>query len=344
MKPTKKVFAVTGNESVVRTVLEGLIGFKAITVIMTVASFDVFAKVFDKNKSVVCRAEAVPTEVPSADVIQVYATDSNTRIYGVNNIINIKSNIIRQFMEIADLCDIDIGDHVSNASDKSPRKSDCLFCKLLAGKPVHYQASLYESENFLVIPGSGAFIDGYLMILPKPHVMSCAELPLNLRLEMLDVIDDVNYILERMYGKHVLIWENGSGMEGKGKPKTSIVHAHIHACPSELNVEGTTTATGIPINPININDLHEYKSDSYLLIRDYNNQWYISYDSELYIPRQYVRQLIALEHNIQGELWNWRRFPFWDNVEKTGNDFMDFIRHNYDKLSPRIRKATHNFI
>lgn len=344
MKPTRKVFAVTGNESAVRTVLAGLIGFKAITVIMTVASFDVFAKVFDKNKSVVCRAEDVPAEFPSADVIPVYATDSNTKIYGINNIINIQSNIVRQFMEIADACNIDIGDHVSNASDKSPRKSDCLFCKLLAGKPVHYQASLYESENFLVIPGSGAFIDGYLMILPKPHVMSCAELSEDIRAEMLDVIDDIKYILELMYGKHVLVWENGSGMEGKGKPKTSIVHAHIHACPSEINIIGTTYATGIPVNLIKIEDLPEYKSDSYLLIRDFNNKWYISSDPELYIPRQYVRQLVALEHNIQSELWNWRRFPFWDNVEKTGDDFLNFIRYNYNKLSPRIRQATAKFI
>ena len=64
----------------------------------------------------------------------------------------------------------------------------------------------------------------------------------------------------------------------------------------------------------------------------------------MYIPRQYVRQMIALEHNINSELWNWRRFPFWDNVEKTGNTFLDYVKNNYGELSTRIKKATRKFI
>ena len=77
---------------------------------------------------------------------------------------------------------------------------------------------------------------------------------------------------------------------------------------------------------------------------DYDGSWHISNDTNLYIPRQYVRQLIALEHNINGDLWNWREFPFWDNVAKTGNSFIDFVKINYEMLSPRIQKATQKFI
>ena len=35
---------------------------------------------------------------------------------------------------------------------------------------------LYETENFLAVPGLGAFYDGYVMIVPKSHIMSFAEL------------------------------------------------------------------------------------------------------------------------------------------------------------------------
>ena len=103
-----------------------------------------------------------------------------------------------------------------------------------------------KAKNFLVIPGSGAFIDGYLMILPKVHVMSCAELNFEQRMEMLEVIRDVKDILKGTYKSKVLVWENGSGLDGKGKPKTSIVHAHIHVCPSKLNISETTNAMGTP--------------------------------------------------------------------------------------------------
>ena len=344
MKATRKVFSVKGEDSIVRAVLNGLIGFKAVTVLSDIITPDVMDQVFANNKSLVCRADNIPYSVLNTDVVNVLATDSETMIFGVKNIINVNGNIVRQFMEIADEYDIDIGDHVSNESDKNPLQSDCLFCKLLAGKPVHEQASLYESENFLVIPGSGAFLDGYMMILPKSHVMSCAELDYKQRMEMLQVIDDVKYILRNIYRKNILVWENGSGLDGRGKPKTSIVHAHIHVCPSTLNVLETTKATGIKIHPIDFENLPDYKRNSYLLIMDYDENWYISYNPNMYIPRQYVRQMIALEHNINSELWNWRRFPFWDNVEKTGNTFLDYVKNNYGELSTRIKKATRKFI
>lgn len=344
MKATRRVFSIKGNESIVRLVLDSLSGFKAVTFLYEEITLDAMSKVFKNNKNVVCNANTIPYTLMNTDVVEVLATNSDTMIFGVKNIININGNIVRQFMEIADEHDIDIGDHVSNSSCKGPEKSDCLFCKLLEGKPVHEQASLYESKNFLVIPGSGAFLEGYLMILPKSHVMSCAELNYEQRQEMYQVIEDVKIILKSIYRKEILIWENGSGLNGKDKPKTSIVHAHIHACPSTLNVLETTSATGIPIHSINNKDLPMYKENSYLLIMDYDGNWYISSDTELYIPRQYVRQLIALERNINGELWNWRRFPFWAEVEKTGNDFLDFVKNNFNKLSPRIREATKKFI
>ena len=344
MKATRRVFSIKGNEAVVREVLNGLIGFKAVTVLYDAVTLDVMSEVFNNNKSVVCSAENITYTPMNNAVVEVFATSSDTMIFGVKNIINVNGNIVRKFMEIADEHEIDIGDHVSNASTKSPLKSDCLFCKLLKGKPVHEQASLYESENFLVIPGSGAFLDGYLMILPKSHVMSCSELNFEQKQEMLEVIEDVKFILKGIYGKDILVWENGSGLNGKGKPKTSIVHAHIHACPSMLNVLETTNATGIPIFPITSEELPKYKENSYLLIMNYDGNWYISADPKLYIPRQYVRQLIALEHNIVGEFWNWRVYPFWNNVEKTGNDVLSFIKNNYDNLTPRIKKATEKFI
>ena len=328
MKETRRVFSVSGSESVVRTVLENLVGFKAVTVLFSCeAAWDSLSKVFRNNKSIVCTTDApfLPNFFPSSlDVIEIFATDSSRTIFGADNIININDNIIRQFIEIAERYNVDIGDHVSNSADASAKnsvKSDCLFCRLLEGNPLHEQASLYESDNFLVIPGSGAFLDGYIMILPKAHVMSCAELNDNQRLEMLEVIEDVKFILKSIYHMDILVWENGSGSGGKGKPSTSIVHAHIHACPSQFNVLETTYAKGIPVHPISLSN-----------------------DTNLYIPRQYVRQLIALEHNINGDLWNWREFPFWDNVAKTGNSFIDFVKINYEMLSPRIQKATQKFI
>ena len=346
MKATKQIFCFNGNENDVRQVLAEVSGFKAISVVKKSASIEEIKEVFSNNKSVACTSFNESGFILQFCPINIFVTKTPFNISG--NIIDIRHNIVRQFMEIASKYNIDVGDHISNSTnkDKGQSKTNCVFCKLLAGKPIHEQKSLYESQNFLVVPGSGSFIDGYLMILPKEHVMSCAELSKEMLKEMNDVISDVKFILKSVYGNEVLIWENGSGMGGKGKPQTSIVHAHIHACPcpNQLNICNVTKMTGVTVHHIEKRNLKNYYKDSYLLIIDFDNQWYIASDAKLYIPRQYIRQLLAMELNISGDVWDWRHFPFWNNVEKTAQNILSFLKNNFQSLSPRIQKATKKFV
>ena len=344
MKLTKQIFLITGADALVRQTLEEIKGFKAVTVINGKISDDIIKEVFANNKSIVCRGFEENNFILQFAPITIFASEGI--ITTSTNVIDVRYNIVRQFMEIANKYSIDIGDHKSNTTLDGPSKSDCIFCKLLSGHPVHHQPSLYETQNFLVVPGSGSFIHGYLMILPKDHIMSCAELTLEQLNELYDVISDIKFILKSIFHNEVLIWENGSGTGGKGKPKTSIVHAHIHACPCSdtLDILEATRLTGVPLNPIKKSDLSKYASNPYLLVINFNNNWYISSDPNLYIPRQYIRQLLAKELNIIGDVWDWRLYPFWNNVEKTAQIILEFLRDNFDNLSPRIQKATEKFI
>lgn len=345
MKTTRQIFVVNGKDEIVRTILKQVGGFKAITVVDGNATNEDIIEIFKHNKSIVCRGTTSNNIIFQLTPIFITGIDGTNTTSSFGNTVNIRNNIVLQFMEIAEKYNVDIGDHKSNTTEKEGSlKEDCLFCKLLAGKPIHKQEPLYETENFLVIPGSGAFVDGYLMILPKKHVMSCAELSYEIRLEMYNVLQDIKLILRSIYQKDILIWENGSGTCGHGKSKNSIVHAHIHACPCLLDILQTTKMSGINLKEIDVDSLPDYSKNSYLFVINYDNKWYICSDTKLYIPRQYVRQLIALEQNINTDLWDWRRYPFWTNVEKTGNVFLDYIRTNYDYLPSRIQNATRKFI
>lgn len=340
MKSTKRIFFLEGEEKNVSKCFKLIEGFKAVTVVRGIASFEQVQETFANNKNLVCKGLKDSSFANLFNPIRVYVTDGVV----AKDAINVRDNIVRQFMEIASRENIDIGDHISNATTEGPSKKDCLFCKLLAGHPVHEQASLYETDNFLVVPGSGAFVDGYLMILPKAHIMSCAELNDEQMEELKGVMDDVKFILKSIYGSEILIWENGSGSGGKGKPKTSIVHAHVHVCPSTVDVLKTTKMTGVHLNHIEQSKLQQYRKNSYLFVIDYDNEWYISSDPNLYIPRQYIRQILALGGNIEGNVWDWRRYPFWNNVEKSGETFLQFVRDNFETLSTRIQKATERFL
>ena len=63
-------------------------------------------------------------------------------------------------------------------------------------------------------------------------------------------------------------------------------------------------------------------------------------DSNLYIPRQYVRQLLAEEYNIPGEGWNWRTHPYFEKMSMTDNQITSMLKENWDNLPQRIKDCT----
>ena len=101
-------------------------------------------------------------------------------------------------------------DHKSNSSGllERPTIKDCAYCNEIPKE----RRVFYKNDNFYVFPTYGEFIKGYLLIVPKEHVMSNAELSTEKRQEFLTVLEDISYILTLTYGaKDFLVWENGTG-------------------------------------------------------------------------------------------------------------------------------------
>ncbi len=210
-------------------------------------------------------------------------------------------------------------------------------------KPV--DCIIYESENFFVIPTLGQFIPGYLLIIPHQHIMSNAELDNITRQELLDVMEDIKYILKLTYDcSKVLVWENGTGNSGQGKAKDSVVHAHTHIAPSYLTPLDIKKMSGFKFQEISTKELSAFNQHSYLLIKDINDKWLINNDSNVYIPRQYIRQLLANEYKIPGEQWNWREYPFKDQIYQTHSDILTCLAENWDKLPERIKSNTKKYV
>lgn len=175
----------------------------------------------------------------------------------------------------------------------------------------------------------GQFINGYLLIIPYDHIMSNAELDESKRKEFQTVLDDISYILKMTYNvSNVLVFENGTGNSGIGKAKNSVVHSHTHIVPSELNADKIKMISGFPFEEISFEQLPDYTKESYLLIQKSASSWIICQNPNLYIPRQYVRQLLADEYNIPGECWNWRIYGFEDKMHETDKQIMNTLKTN----------------
>ena len=342
MKTTRNLFVLTGREQDVNLVLEQ-IQFKGVTILENEnLCRQAVYQVFTNNKSVVCNQLFPFMESP----ILIKVVDYESSEW--NDCINIrKGNVAEQFESIANKLNCDIGDHKSNSSGLTgaPQTGDCAYCRYLNGKNLHSDRTIYSSEHFFVIPTLGQFIPGYWLIIPYEHVMSNAELDFSTQKELLDVIEDMKYLLNLTYGcSDFLVWENGTGNSGRGKAKDSVVHAHTHIAPSCLTPQKIKELSGLYFQKIPTQELSSFNLHSYLLLKDIGDEWLISSNPNVYIPRQYIRQLLAEEYGISGEQWNWRKYPFEEQMYQSVRDMEQIILKNWNSLPSRIKTNTSKYV
>ena len=348
MKRTRNLFVLNGMPNDTILVLNDL-RFKGLITFPfgNPVTDTLITESFQNNKSVVCAKRDYITGKLLKDAINIKVVSHSSGLFEEPPpyIIIAKNHFAEQFAKIADDLMLDIGDHKSNSSGQNgtPTIADCAYCRYLAGYPADNERTVYSSENFFVLPTVGQFITGYFLIIPFNHVMSNAELnPSMLLGEFTDVLHDIEYLLKLTYNaKNVLVWENGSGNGGIGKAKDSIVHSHVHICPSNLTSCDIEKMSGFPFETISLDELKKYQEHYYLLLRtpDYK-YWKINNNPNLYIPRQYVRQLVAEEYGLPGESWNWRTHHFSEKMYQTVEDIKSSIQKNRSSIPERIQNNT----
>ena len=352
MKKTRNLFILKGAEKDIQYALKFL-DFKGMIVIPTSeTSEEVIRKkiydAFSNNKSVLCTC---PVPAPFQNIaINIYVVNEHHNNISGELFLNVSSdNIINDFQSIMESLGCDIGDHRSNSSgiNGTPSISDCSYCKYLRNIEHESNKCVYRSSNFFVIPTYGELVLGYLLIIPINHIMSLAELNPRYMSEFKYVLSDIMEILKLTYKcSNFLVWENGTGQKGIGKAKDSIVHAHVHIAPSNLTAESIEKYSGFDFNQIKFQDISNYGNHSYLLIKDFSGDdiWKINDNPNLYIPRQYIRQLLAEENGIGGNQWNWRNYRFEDLMHQTSSDIVQALKDNWSKLPVRIRQNTEKFL
>lgn len=353
MQKTRNLFVLNGKKSDLDLVLTNL-QFKGLTEFSSSVHLTVqdVLNEFHNNKSVVC--SNLPKELESNAIKINVISSNNINLNENENCINVVAgDFSKQFKSIADAYGCDIGDHKSDSSglNGAPSTVDCPYCVYIKNSEsgtlaLNLHRTVYRSKNFFVMPTLGEFIKGYLLIIPNEHVTSNAELSPDLKQEFLEVLDDAVTILKLTYPvEDFLVWENGTGNGGIGKAKSSVVHSHVHIAPSKLNVHEIQELSGFPLYKISYNDLSLYGKHSYLLVKGSNNdEWWINDNPDLYIPRQYVRQIIADEYGLSGDTWNWRTNPFINLIQSTCKDIQSALIRNWDSLPSRIKENTKNYL
>lgn len=343
MNQTRRVIIITGKGDYKKKALDIIKGFKAISVVNQLSP-EIIENVFRHNKNVVFATEKLSMEFirkVSPIIIGIgRKTDFEQQRIGVDRILD-------DFPKLLDYLDVDSGDHISfdSNNNKSDSKKNCFICHLVQGHPDCPEHILYESEHFLVIPGTGAFFKGYVMIVPKRHVMSFAELPEDEYLEFLQVLDDMRFILESVYHKKIFVFECGSGKDGEGKHSTSIVHAHMHLAPTDMPVLGQVQKSGLYPAQIEPMDLIKiYGTYPYMLYVNQEDEWFITSDPKTYFPRQHPRQVLADYMCLKKGAYNWRIYPMREQMDIIANEIYSFLRQEYGNLPAWIQQAVNKHI
>lgn len=258
----------------------------------------------------------------------------------------------KQFIRFCHENSFECGELVKKQSFDT-RKEECFLCgianhettvadfnKQLPKEKVS-DTIIYESPNFFVKIELGCMIPGMLMINPKEHFYSMAELPSNLLLEFYEVKRDVEKILKMAFGANqkVIFFEHGSSPTGFSSHEKSIVHAHTHVvidCPIPSKYLDDVRMT-------RIKNITELKGKKYFYYEQDDIQLAIS-DPKVYIPRQYPRQIIGYIRKIPNKKTNWRVETFHDNMIETLNKLYLSLSRNVKEFDERIISRTMGFV
>lgn len=207
--------------------------------------------------------------------------------------------------------------------------------------PAIHDIIMYESENFFVKIEYGCLKKGMVMINPKAHILSAAQIPDAHYPEYLQVMRDIEFLLKAIYGDEtVIFFEHGSDPSGFSTHKRSIVHAHTHVAWGVKFDQKYKDM--VCLKEANLKDLRGSKYFSYQEGTD--GKFYAVSDPNVYVQRQYPRQIIGLMLGIPNDLTNWRKEAFMDNIVATFDDFYAYLKANQDFLCKRIVKATEGFV
>lgn len=327
---TKRQVLLVATEKVINF----MVRFEAIARINSISQCE---EIWRNNKTPCCMKKQIEGNLPS------YAIE--VKKFGERN--------VEEFITFCHENGFECGEfktgHVYDTS-----KERCILCELANLKGMlaslasynemvdkEVDCIIYESRNFYVTSELGAIKPGYLMIVPKEHILSVAQFSKGYMTEYTQVCLDVESILKGTYGmeKSVVFFEHGSGPTGKSSHKKSIVHAHTHVVVDfKLDKKYLKMVQMHPIEDISVaRGVHYFSyqegSDGRLMI---------AMNPEVYVQRQFPRQVMAEEMGLAPGQYNWRNVEFTENVKAQLYRLYEFLKKG--EVSPRIRERTKAFV
>ncbi len=205
-------------------------------------------------------------------------------------------------------------------------KEDCKVCVFLQSEEyVHKNRNIFETKNFVVQASVGALLPGYLVILPKRHVVSIARLNKEEQLEFKVLMKSVRELLKAIYGVEPILWENGMKNTEANKIINLRLHATIHMCPIEIDIYNELRKIGFDLEFCEYEDISKYADTQYVFVLNNKGDTQILDTQDLFFSIHTIRKLICGKINLPEEAWDMRKFKFYENIDYTRKHISEIL-------------------
>ena len=175
-----------------------------------------------------------------------------------------------------------------------------------------WDTPLFETDSFVALPTVGAFIEGWLLVVPRVHVLSYAQINDDLWDEAENFLRETARSVESKYGP-VAIFEHGPSRK-QSALGCGVDYAHFHIVPTMSNLRDSAiqafpnvTWKSCP----SVRNLRDY--------RDCNNGywalWQKQYSSDFWVgtalgdvlPNQLFRRVLSKSIGLEESSFDWKK-------------------------------------
>lgn len=181
------------------------------------------------------------------------------------------------------------------------------------------QRIVATSRHAAAIPTIGAFVPGYLLVVPHRHVLALGQLPDD-ELEDLEAFTrHAAERLHRVYHQPVLAFEYGLNVPAGRR----IGHGHLHLLPTTADLAGWL-AERLPGHKIDsFTELPRSDDTSYIAVRDQTGATVCHPVPNDASPRLRLREIVArLDPRIPDDAWDWQSHPCPEKIRRTIDDLL----------------------
>lgn len=206
------------------------------------------------------------------------------------------------------------------------RRTGCPYCTSFLARDALSHASckpfdrvLAETEHFVAVPTRGSLVEGWVLIVPKQHIFSMAQLSKPHLNELHAFISDIATRITDAWTIPPTIFEHGALQSGD-LIGCGVNHAHLHLAPIRFSLERAIYLSHLNLDspwaplPPNSNIVPNSTSQRYMLYKEPNKQAMICYPHKQ--TSQYFRRVIANAIGLP-EHYDYKSYDFIENVIKT---------------------------